>query len=184
MADVAADRVRETSNTTGLASYLLLGEVPNFRRFDQVMQAGDRCYFAAVDRAGLGWETGYGTRLPDGRLERTALVSSSDDGRPINWGAGVRDVFITFSPVQLGLGDLIARANRAGPLTGAELISALQNGVEVSIPLSDIAAYISTVIGAGSTPPAAEVGVPFGASLLENGDGELLEDGFFVLDEA
>ena len=137
--------------------------------------------------AGIGGfftPTGYGTLLADGRLDRTALVSSSADGRPINWGPGVRDVFITFSPVQLGLGDSIAQAARAGPLTGAELLSALQNGVAVGIVLSDLVAYVSAAIGAGVTPPAPAVGPPFGASLLENGDGELLEDGFFVLDEA
>ena len=178
------DRVREISNTTGLSPYVLLDRVPNFQRFNEVMAPGERCYYAAVARDALGWETGYGTLLADGRLDRTALVNSSNGGRPVDWHAGIRDVFISPSPMQMGLGDLIARANRAGPLTGAELISALQNGVSVSIPLSDIAAYVSTVIGAGAGPPAAEVGVPFGASLLENGDGELLEDGFFVLDEA
>lgn len=157
MADVAADRVRETSNTTGLGPYLLLGNVPNFRRFAQVMAAGDRCYYCAVARDGVGWETGYGTRLADGRLERTALVSSSDDGRPINWTSGLRDVFITFSPVQLGLGGSIAQSGRAGPLTGAELISALQNGAAVGIVLNDLVAYVAAALGAG-TPGSAAAG--------------------------
>ena len=174
MADVAADRVRETSNTTGLAPYDLRGEVYNFRRFDQVMQVGDRCFFAAVARDGLGWETGYGTLLADGRLDRTAIVSSREDGRPINWPAGVRDVFITPSPVrQVGIGDLLAGLGPAGPLTGVELISALQNGRGVGILLSDLVAYVLAALGTITTPGG---GTGTGLGALADGAGNRIAD--------
>ena len=66
MAYIVADRVRETTGTTGIGPFALAGAVATYRPFsavvNSVMAIGDVCPYIALSTAGSGaWETGFGT---------------------------------------------------------------------------------------------------------------------------
>lgn len=90
-----ADRVKETSTTTGTGTYDLAGAVAGFRTFVAGVGSGNTCYYTATD--GTDWETGIGTvtdATPD-TLARTAILASSNAGAAVNWAAGTRNITCT-----------------------------------------------------------------------------------------
>jgi len=95
MAFVIADRVRETSTTTGTGNFTLAGAVDRFRTFDSVLDTGDTTYYTIADQSGVGWEVGIATFTSPSTLARTTILSSSNGGSAVNFGAGSKDVFIT-----------------------------------------------------------------------------------------
>jgi hypothetical protein len=92
---IVADRVKETTTTTGTGSYTLAGAVANFRAFSSVCANTDTVNYAAVDNAGAGWEVGLGTWSTGGTLARTTIYASSNGGSAVNWSAGTREIFLT-----------------------------------------------------------------------------------------
>jgi len=95
MAFVIADRVRETSTTTGTGNFTLAGAVDRFRTFASVLSTGDTTYYTIADQSGVGWEVGIGTFTSPATLARSTILSSSNGGSAVNFGAGSKDVFIT-----------------------------------------------------------------------------------------
>lgn len=92
-----ADRVLETSTTTGTGTINLLGATTGFQTFIQGTADGAKVPYTIED--GQNWETGVGTvtaGTPD-TLSRDTVVDSSAGGAPINWGPGTRNVFISAS---------------------------------------------------------------------------------------
>lgn len=91
---VHADRVKETSATTGTGTYNLAGAAAGFRTFVAGVGNGNTCQYVAED--GTNWEIGVGTvtdAAPD-TLARTRILSSSNAGAAVNWaGAGPRNLF-------------------------------------------------------------------------------------------
>jgi hypothetical protein len=90
MPHISADRVKETTTTTGTGAITLAGAVAGFRTFASVMSASDTCYYAIV--GGSEWEIGLGQF--NTTLTRIAVLSSSNAGSPVNFSAGSKDVFI------------------------------------------------------------------------------------------
>lgn len=96
MALVLADRVRETTNTTGTSSFALAGSVAGFRTFSSVMANSDTTYYAAVTTSGSAWEVGIGTYTTStNTLTRSTILSSSNGGSIVSFGTGAKYVFIT-----------------------------------------------------------------------------------------
>lgn len=94
MAQVTADRVKDTTTTTGTGSVTLSGTAPTgYRTFASVMNTNDNCYYCIV--AGAEWEVGYGTLTASTTLERSRIISSSNSGSAVSFSAGSKDVFIT-----------------------------------------------------------------------------------------
>lgn len=94
MALVVKDRVRETTNTTGTGTYTLAGAVTGFQSFS-VIGNGNTTYYAVTD--GTNWEVGLGTYTASGTtLARTTILESSNSGSAVNWGAGAKDIFVTY----------------------------------------------------------------------------------------
>lgn len=90
-----ADRVRETTTTTGTGTISLGGAVSGFRAFSVAFASGTEVYYCITD--GTNWEVGYGvvaTGTP-WTLARTVVLASSTGGALINFGAGTKDVFCT-----------------------------------------------------------------------------------------
>lgn len=105
MALVHADRVKETSTTTGTGSYSLAGTVAGFRTFASGIGSGNTCAYVATD--GTNWETGIGTVTsgsPD-TLARTTIAASSNAGAAVNWGAGTKTLIC--GPIALILSSLV-----------------------------------------------------------------------------
>ena len=96
MALVLADRVKETTTTTGTGTITLLGASSGFQSF-AVIGNGNTTYYTISAQTGTQWEVGIGTYTASGTtLARTTVISSSSGGSAINFSAGTKDVFVTY----------------------------------------------------------------------------------------
>jgi hypothetical protein len=95
MAFVIADRVRETSTTTGTGNFTLAGAVTGYQTFDSALDTGDTTYYTIADQSGANWEVGIGTFTSPATIARTTILSSSNSGSVVTFGAGTKDVFIS-----------------------------------------------------------------------------------------
>ena len=97
MALVVADRVKETTTTTGTGAITLAGAAANFVTFSSVLSNGDTTYYAIVDDANTDFEVGLGTYATSGNtLTRTTVLASTNSGSAVNLSAGSKEVFITY----------------------------------------------------------------------------------------
>jgi len=93
MALVVADRVQETTTTTGTGTYVLAGAKDGFQSFAAIGN-GNTTYYACTD--GTDYEVGIGTYTLSGTtLARTTIIESSNSDAAVNWGAGSKDIFVT-----------------------------------------------------------------------------------------
>ena len=94
MALVIADRVRETTTTTGTGDYTLAGAVSGYQSFSDVCNNNDTVYYVVTDNT--DFEIGLGTFTLSGTtLARTTVYQSTNSDASVSWGAGPKDVFIT-----------------------------------------------------------------------------------------
>jgi len=91
MSLVLADRVRETTNSTGTGTITLGGAVSGFQSFS-VIGNNNTTYYTIS--GGTQWEVGIGTYY-GGTLARTTVISSST-GSKLDLAAGSKDVFVTY----------------------------------------------------------------------------------------
>ena len=93
MALVVADRVQETTTTTGTGTYTLAGAKDGFQSFAAVGN-GNTTYYACTD--GTDYEVGIGTYTASGTtLARTTIIESSNSDAAVDWSAGDKDIFVT-----------------------------------------------------------------------------------------
>ena len=96
MAFVVADRVQETTTTTGTGTVTLAGAVTGFQSFSAIGN-GNSTFYTIADQSGSNWEVGIGTYTSSGTtLSRTTVLSSSNSGSLVNFGAGTKNVFVTY----------------------------------------------------------------------------------------
>lgn len=94
MALVIADRVQETTTTTGTGTVTLLGAVTGFQSFAAIGNGNSTFYCIT---GGTEWENGIGTYTSAGTtLSRTTVLSSSNSGSLVNFSAGTKNVFVTY----------------------------------------------------------------------------------------
>jgi len=97
MALVLADRVKETSTTTGTGSVTLAGAVAGFQTF-AVVGNTNTTYYCIAGQTTSEWEVGVGTYSTTGpTLARTTVLASSNSGSAVNFSAGTKDVFLTYA---------------------------------------------------------------------------------------
>jgi hypothetical protein len=97
MALVVADRVKETTTSTGTGAISLAGAEPNFRTFASVLSDADTTYYAIIDDNNLAFEVGLGTYASSGNtITRTTVLASSNSNNAVNFSAGTKDVFLTY----------------------------------------------------------------------------------------
>ena len=95
MALVLADRVKETSTSTGTGTIVLAGAVTGYQSFAVIGNA-NLTYYTIADQIGANWEVGIGTYYSGNvSLARTTILSSSNAGAVANFTAGTKDVFVT-----------------------------------------------------------------------------------------
>jgi hypothetical protein len=93
MAIVIADRVKETTTTTGTGSITLAGASTGFQSFAAIGN-GNSTYYTITD--GTNWEVGLGSYSSTGpTLFRVSVLSSSNSNQLVDWGAGTKTVFVT-----------------------------------------------------------------------------------------
>lgn len=96
MAFVVKDRVRQTSSTTGTGAFTLSSAVTGFQTFS-VIGNGNTTSYTIVDASAGTWEVGIGTYTAAGTtLSRDVVLESSNNGNLVAFGAGVKDVFVTY----------------------------------------------------------------------------------------
>lgn len=94
MALVLADRVQETTTTTGTGTVTLAGAVSGYQTFAAVGDGNSTYYTIA---GGAEWEVGIGTYTASGTtLSRTTVLSSSNSGSLVTFSAGSKNVFVTY----------------------------------------------------------------------------------------
>jgi len=93
MALVVADRVQETTTTTGTGTITLAGAVSGFQTFATIGN-GNTTYYCVT--SGTAWEVGIGTYTSSGTtLARTTILASSAAGAAITL-AGTSNVFCVY----------------------------------------------------------------------------------------
>lgn len=90
-----ADRVKETSTSTGTGNFTLAGAVSQFRGFNAVFGTNVRFYYAIVGQTGTEWEVGEGYLSGSTTLVRDDIFSSSNSNAAVNFSSGTKDVFCT-----------------------------------------------------------------------------------------
>ena len=93
MALVLADRVKETTTSTGAGPITLAGASTGFQAFS-VIGDGNTTYYVISGAA--EWEVGIGTYSTTGpTLTRTTVLASSNSGSAVIFSVGTKDVFVS-----------------------------------------------------------------------------------------
>lgn len=94
---ILADRVKETTTTTGQGTVTLGGAVTGFQSFS-VIGNGNVTYYTIAGQGTSEWEVGIGTYTASGTtLSRdTVLASSAGAPTKTTFSAGTKDVFVTY----------------------------------------------------------------------------------------
>ena len=133
MAFVIADRVQETTTTTGTGTVLLTGAVQGYQSFAVIGNA-NTTYYTIADQAGTNWEVGVGTYFAGNvSLGRTTVLSSSNSGGIVNFPSGVKAVFVTYPAEQAIFADpsnITTITNLVS--SNATITGGTQNGVTYS----------------------------------------------------
>jgi hypothetical protein len=96
MALVLADRVQETTTTTGTGTVTLAGAVSGFQSFAAVGNA-NTTYYTIAGQTTSEWEVGIGTYTSSGTtLSRDTILASSNAGSAVSFSAGTKNVFVTY----------------------------------------------------------------------------------------
>lgn len=176
MALVIADRVRETTASTGTGTLTLGGPYSGFQAFS-VLGNGNTTYYAVVDPTTGNWEVGIGTyTLVGNTLSRDTVLDSSNSGLLVPFSAGIKDVICTqpaeravyldtatnASIPNITTGVLTATANSVFTSTGALTISKGTTGQQPASPVTGMLRY-NTTTGefegySGATPSWKSVG--------------------------
>ena len=134
MAFVLADRVKETTTTTGTGTVTLLGASTGYQSFSAIGN-GNTTYYTIAGQTGSEWEVGIGTYTSAGTtLARTTVIASSNSGSLVNFSAGTKDVFVTYpaeytaNAVGGGIGAVLLNATT---MTASGTIATGQNGLTV-----------------------------------------------------
>lgn len=96
MAFVLADRVKETTTTTGTGTITLAGAQLGYQSFSAIGN-GNITYYTIAGQGSSEWEVGIGTYTSSGTtLSRDTVLASSNSGSAVNFSAGTKDVFCDY----------------------------------------------------------------------------------------
>lgn len=99
MALVLADRVKDTTLTTGTGAVTLSGTPPTgFRSFGAGVGDGNTTYYTIAGVGTSEWEVGIGTYTASGTsLSRDVVLASSNSNTLVPFSTGSKDVFVTYT---------------------------------------------------------------------------------------
>ena len=97
MALVLADRVKETTTSTGTTAITLAGAGTGYQSFSAAIGNANTTYYTIADQSGANWEVGIGTYTSAGNtLSRDTVLASSNAGALVTFTSGTKDVFVTY----------------------------------------------------------------------------------------
>jgi hypothetical protein len=173
-----ADRVFQTSATTGTGAYLLGPVMPGgYRGFDDVpgIVDGDEVYASIDQEYSDEYEVGLYTYRDSGFLERTTIMASSRDGLPVPWPSGAtRRISLTLTASQIDPSTL----QYVGASVSSDRVLALRGGVFVLVDPptgggGDVAVPGAPIIGTAQAGNAT-VSIYFSAP-VSNGGSAILD---------
>ena len=94
-----ANRVQETTTTSGTGTVTLGGAVTGYVTFISSFTVGDAVYYA-IDNGNGEWEIGIGTLVTSSTLSRDTVIESSNSNALVNFSAGTKRIFCT-APTQV-----------------------------------------------------------------------------------
>ena len=98
MAFVTADRVSDTTTTTGTGNITVSGVAPiGYKALSTVLSVSDTFYYCIQNETTAEWETGVGTYVSLNVFARTTVLASSNSGSLVSFSAGTKTVFITLA---------------------------------------------------------------------------------------
>jgi hypothetical protein len=143
MALVLADRVKETTTTTGTGTVTLLGAATGFQSFAAIGNA-NTTYYAIVGQTGSEWEVGIGTYTLSGTtLSRDTVLASSNSGSLVNLSAGTKDVFCDYPAKRAVIGGE-GYIENAGTVNTSSTINTSNNAISGG-PVSVASGVVVTV---------------------------------------
>jgi len=129
---VIANRVKETTTTTGTGTVTLLGASAGFQSF-AVVGNGNTTYYTIAAQVGTEWEVGIGTYTASGTtLSRDSVFSSSAGGTTkTTFTAGTKDVFVTYPAEMSSFAAAGAVTENFTTFTGIYTMTSGKNGFSV-----------------------------------------------------
>jgi len=95
MAHITADRVYDTSTSTGTGAFTVSGTAPTgYRTFSAVMATSDTCFYCIQSKDSAEWEVGLGTYSALNTITRTTVISSSNANTAVTFSAGTKDIWL------------------------------------------------------------------------------------------
>jgi hypothetical protein len=149
MALVVADRVKETTTTTGTGTVTLLGAAAGFQSFAVLGNASTTYYTIADQNGGSNWEVGIGTYTLSGTtLSRDTILSSSNSDSVVNFAGGTKDVFVTYPSSRTVVAPVMSQNSQSAAYT----LVYSDAGKHLLHPSSDTTARTFTVPANSSVP--------------------------------
>lgn len=152
---VLADRVRDTTTTTGTGTVTLSGTAPTGYQSFAVIGNGNTTYYTI--NAGSQWEVGIGTYSSTGpTLARNTVLESSNSNALVDFAAGTKDVFVTYPA------DEAVYQDGATIAAGTAVLGVANGGTGVttstgtsSVVLSNSPTLVTPTLGAASATSIA-----------------------------
>ncbi len=158
MTFIVADRVKESTSTTGTGSLALGGAPTGFRSFASVCGVGDTIHYCIA--AGSQWEVGLGTYSAADTLARTTVLASST-GSKVDFSAGSKDVFCDAPASWLAKENILV--NGAAVSSGTTGAISMGLGVKPSTPIAGTIQMFADYIFDNLIPLMTSASTPTGA---------------------
>ena len=143
MPHIVADRIKESTTTTGTGNVTLAGAISGFKTFASRCANNDTFFYAIVHQGADEWEVGLGTFVSaTPAVARTSVISSSNSDAAVNFSAGTKHVWIDSPAIAQGWGVLTvtpsADQNDYSP-TGLAFCNVLRVNGSASLKLTGLA---------------------------------------------
>lgn len=107
-----ADRVKDTTTTTGTGNVTLSGTPPTgYQAFGTAFAVGDPIAYVITD--GSSWEVGEGFLSATTTLVRDRVLRSSNADALVNFAAGSKDVFVSLPADNIADAGMVAAGDNA-----------------------------------------------------------------------